>query len=89
MRYFLRKNAIQTSGDERIINYEWPKNNSEESSKIKVGEYIPCGYSMSTIWIFNEVENNRGVHRGKDCMKKFFGSFRKQAIKVIDFKRRK
>ena len=33
-------------------------NNPENSSATKVGEHIPCGYSMSTIWAFNNVETS-------------------------------
>ena len=30
--------------------------NSEKSSTLKIGEHIPCGYSMSTISGFNQIE---------------------------------
>ena len=29
------------------------KNISKKSSTTKIGEHIPCGYSMSTIWAFD------------------------------------
>ena len=32
-------------------------NNSENSSTKKIGEHIPCGYLMSTIWGFDHIEN--------------------------------
>ena len=32
-------------------------NNPENSSTTKIGEHIPCGYSMSTIWAFDHIEN--------------------------------
>ena len=32
-------------------------NNPEESSTAKIGEHIPCEYSMSTIWVFHSTEN--------------------------------
>ena len=31
--------------------------NPENSSTIKIGEHIPCGYSMSIIWGFDHIEN--------------------------------
>ena len=31
-------------------------NNPENSPATKLGEHIPCGYSISTIWAFNNVE---------------------------------
>ena len=40
-------------------------NNPEKSPTMKIGEHIPCGYSMSTIWGFDHIENKH-----KDCMKK-------------------
>lgn len=51
------------------------QNDPEKSSRAKVGEHIPCGYSMSKIWTFY------GVSRAGDCMKKFFESLREHAVK--------
>ena len=48
------------------------KNNPEKFSATKIGEHIPCWYSMSTIWGFDHIENK---HK-KDCMKKFCESLR-------------
>ena len=31
-------------------------NNPENSSTTKIGEHILCGYSMSTKWIFDNIE---------------------------------
>ena len=56
-------------------------NNSEKSSKI--GEHIPCGYSMSTIWAFDHTENKHTLYRGKDCIKKFCESLREHAKNII------
>ena len=33
------------------------KYNPERSSTTQVGEHIPCGYSISTLWAFNVIEN--------------------------------
>ena len=41
-------------------------NNTEE-----LGEHIPCEYSMSTIWAFDDIENKHSLFHCKDCMKKF------------------
>ena len=35
------------------------KSNPEKSSATKVGEKIPFGYSMSTMWIFDDIENKQ------------------------------
>ena len=60
------------------------KNNSENSSRINVGEHIPSGYSMSTIWTFDGIENKHDVNRGEDCMKWFCEPLRDYAIKIIN-----
>ena len=53
----------------------------------KVGKYIPCGYSVSTIWAFDGIENKHDVYRGKDC--KFCESLEEHAMKIIHFEERK
>ena len=55
------------------------------SSATKVDEHIPCGYSMSTIWEFDDIENKHSLSSGKDCMKKFCISPREHAANVISF----
>ena len=37
----------------------------------KTGEHIPCGYLMTTIWAFNNIETKHTLYRGEDCMKDF------------------
>ena len=51
-------------------------NNPEKSSTTKIGEHIPCGYSISTIWRFDHIEDKHTLYCGKDCMKKFCTSLR-------------
>ena len=63
-------------------------NNPENSSTTKIGEHIPCGYSMSTIWEFDLIENKHTLYRGKDCMKKFCISLREHAKNIIDFEKK-
>ena len=45
------------------------KYNFEKSSTTEVGEHVPCGYSMPTIWKFDGIENKHDVHRGEDYWK--------------------
>ena len=33
-------------------------NNPENSSTTRIGEKIPCGYSMSAIWAFDHIKTN-------------------------------
>ena len=65
------------------------KNNFEKSSTTKVGEHIPCGYSMSTIWKFDGIENKHDVYSGEDCMKKFCESLWEHTMKIINFEKKK
>ena len=64
-------------------------NNPEKSSTTQIGEHIACGYSMSTIWGFDHIENNHTLVRGKDCMKKFFSSLREHAKSITNFEKTK
>ena len=45
------------------------KKTSEKSSTAKVGEDIPCQYSVSRIWPFDGVEIKHSVYRGEDYIK--------------------
>ena len=63
--------------------------NPENSSTTKIGEHIPCGYSMSTIWAFDNIENKHNLYRREDCMEMFCTSLKKHARIVIDFEKKK
>ena len=52
-------------------------NNPETSSTTKIGEYFPCGYSMSTIWGFYHIEKKHCLYHGEDCMKKILYFFKR------------
>ena len=45
--------------------------NPENSSATKIGDGIPCEYSMSTIWAFNQTENKGNLYDEKVSMKNF------------------
>ena len=64
-------------------------NNPEKYSTTQIGEHIPCGYSMSTIWTFDNIENKHSLYWGKDFMKKFCISLREYATNVINFEKKK
>ena len=61
----------------------------EKSSITKLGEHIPCGYSMSSIWAFGNIENKHTSYCGEDYMKKFCTSLREYATNVINFEKTK
>ena len=58
-------------------------NNPEKSSTMKIGQNIPCVYSMSTIWGFDHIGNKDTLYYQKDCMKKFCDSLKKYIIPRI------
>ena len=64
-------------------------NNPANSSSAKIGDHIPCGYSMSTIWAFDHIENKHTLYRGENCMKKFCESLREHARNIVDFETKK
>ena len=55
------------------------ENNRGKLSTTKVDDHIICGYSMSTIWRFDSIENKYNVYRGEDCIKNFCESLRSQS----------
>ena len=64
-------------------------NNPKKSSTTKLGEHIPCEYSMSTIWGFDHIEDKHTLYRGEDCMEKFCTCLKEQAKSIIDFEKKK
>ena len=44
---------------------------------------------MSTISSFRNIENKHDLYRAKDCMKTFCEFSREQALKTINFKKKK
>ena len=63
-------------------------NNPEISSTMKIEEHIPCGYSMSIIWAFDNIENKHTLYHRKDCLKKFCTSLREHATNAINFEKK-
>ena len=61
----------------------------ETSSTAKLGENVPCGYSMSAISAFDHIENKHILHRGKAYLKKVCPSLRKHAKNITDFEKKK
>ena len=65
------------------------KNNREKSSMTKVCKHIPSSFSVFTTLSLKDIENNDDVYWGKECMKKFWETLRKQALKITDFNKKK
>ena len=64
------------------------KNSFKKPSATKVGEHIPRGYSMTTIWTYDGIENQYDVQRGEGCMKQFREFSREHAIKIVNFEKK-
>ena len=54
----------------------------------KKGEYIPCEYSMSTIWTFSDIENKHDVYRSEETIKIICESLREYIMKIINFEKK-
>ena len=66
------------------------KNNPKNSPTANVNEHIPSGFSMSsTILSLKDIGNKHDLYIGKDYKKKFCKSLREQAMKIINFKKKK
>ena len=57
-------------------------NNPEKSPTIRIGEHIPCRYSMSNVWTFNTIGNKYSLYHGEGCI-------RELASNVINFEKKK
>ena len=55
----------------------------------KIGKHLPCGYSVSTIWEFNNIENKHTLYCAENCTKKFFKSLKEHAKNVNEFEKKK
>ena len=59
------------------------------SSTAKVGEHIPCMYSMSTIWTFHGKINKHDGCKCEECMKKTCKSWRRHTVQIINLEKKK
>ena len=49
----------------------------------------PSSYSLVTCCSFDKSKNERSYHRGKDSMKKFCEDLKDQAMKIINYEKKK
>ena len=64
-------------------------NNPENSSTAKLGENIPCGYTMSRIWTFDHIENKTYFVSWKRLYEKVLWNFKGHAKNIICFGKKK
>ena len=67
-----KPSTINADLESLIQKVDGCKNNPEKSSTTKIGEHIPCVYSMSAIWTFDGTEKNKMYAEAKIPLKRFF-----------------
>ena len=60
---------IYVDAESLIEKVDGSTNNPEKSSTTKIHEHLPCGYSKSTTWAFDHIENKRTLYGVKGCIK--------------------
>ena len=60
---------IYADHESLIKKIDGSANSLEKVLTTKTGEHIPCGYSISAIWAFHNIQNKHRIYFGKDCMK--------------------
>ena len=65
------------------------KNNPEKSYTEKKAKHKPSDYSLVTCSSFDKFENERNYYGGKYCMKIFRNDLRDQALKIINYEKKK
>ena len=55
----------------------------------KKADHIPSVYSWMTCCSFDTSQNKWNHYRGEDCMEKFCKDLRNQAIKIINYEKKK
>ena len=64
-------------------------NNPEKSYTEKKAKHKPSGYSLVTYCSFDKTKTAWNYYRGKDCMEIFCKDLRNQAMKIINYEKKK
>ena len=64
-------NTIYADIESLVKKIDGCANNPESPSTAKIGENNTCGYLISKIWAFKNIENKYNLYRWEDCIKKF------------------
>ena len=72
-----------------IIKIDGCAKNSEKSSTARIGKHVPCGYSILSMWAFDNIEYKHSLYRGEDCIKNFCSYLREYATNAISFEKKK
>ena len=65
------------------------QNNLEKSYTEKKAKHIPAGYSLVTCCSYDEMKNERKYYSGEDCMEMLRKDLKKQAMKMINMRKKK
>ena len=65
------------------------QNNLEKSYTEKNPKHKPSGYSLFTNCLFDVTKNKLDGYNGEDYMERFCKELREQAMKIIDYERKK
>ena len=65
------------------------QNNNDNSYTEKKATHTPSGYSLVTCCSFDESKNEVSYYRGKDCIEMFTKKIREQAMKIINYEKKK
>ena len=65
------------------------QNNPEKSYTEKKAKHKTSGYSLVKSCSFDDTKNESSYYRGKDCMKIFCKDLRDQAMKIINYEKKK
>ena len=63
--------------------------NPEKSYTEKKALHRPSDYSLVTCCSFDKFKNERKYYRGEDCMKMFCKDLKDQAMKIINYEKKK
>ena len=65
------------------------KNNPEKSYTENKAEHIPSGYFILTCCSFDNSKYEEKYYRGEDSMIIFYNDLKEQAMKIIDYDKKK
>ena len=65
------------------------QNNPEKFYTEKKARHKPSGYSLVTCCSFDKSKTKHKYYRGKDCMEKFCRDLRDQAMKIVNYEKKK
>ena len=65
------------------------QNDPEKSSTEKKAKHIPSGYALFIHCSFDASKNELDYYRGEYCMEMFYRDITEQAIKIINYEKKK